>query len=101
MPIKSSTAMTAVRMVYDSVEYALWAVLVAFVIYFVIFVAPTMPAAVRQAESARALDQAAANTSYCEKWGMKRGTHEHTLCTMDLQDLRRKIDQENSDASVL
>jgi len=25
---------------------------------------------------------------YCEKWGMKTGTHEHTLCTLDLQEIR-------------
>ena len=25
---------------------------------------------------------------YCQKWGLKPGTHEHTLCTLDLKQLR-------------
>lgn len=25
---------------------------------------------------------------YCEKWGMQLGTHGHTLCTLDLKQLR-------------
>ena len=30
------------------------------------------------------------NRFYCEKWGVKTGTHEHTLCTLDLQEIRAR-----------
>jgi len=85
--------MTLVRKVYDTVECALWAALLSFVIFFAICVAPDLPENARRAASIRALNIAEENKSYCEQWGMKRGTHEHTLCTMDLQpsSLRRGV----------
>ena len=76
----SSKAMTVVRQVYDWVESTLWAALLAF-----------------RAESMRAPKIAAENRSYCEKWGMRSGTREHTLCTIDLQALRKSIQLELSD----
>lgn len=52
--------------------------------------APEMAAA----QSKMAMQQAGAiereNRSLCEKWGLRPGTHEHTLCTMDVQVLRRE-----------
>jgi hypothetical protein len=30
------------------------------------------------------------NRFYCEKWGMKSSTHAHTLCTLDLQEIRAR-----------
>jgi hypothetical protein len=94
--------MAVVRRVYDVVESALWAALLAFVIFFLIRVVPSIPENARRAESIRMLNVAAENSVYCERWGMKRATHEHTLCTMDLQELRRKIERERADdGSVL
>ncbi len=102
MSMKCSTAMTVARKAYDNIECALWAILLALVIYFFIFIAPNLPAAVRQADSVRAANNEVENSSYCEKWGMKAGTHEHTLCTEDLQELRKKIEREFSeDAAML
>jgi hypothetical protein len=89
--------MTVVRKVYDNVELALWAALLAFVIYGVAYVAPDLPQAARRAESLRAAKIAEDNGSYCERWGMKRGTREHTLCTADLYELRKTIEQEFAD----
>jgi len=34
---------------------------------------------------------------YCEKWGMKAATHEHALCTLDLQKIRDKVEQRIAD----
>lgn len=93
--MKSSKAMIVVRQVYDCVESALWAALVAFVLYVLINVLPNLPENARRAESIRASNLAAENRSYCERWGMKPGTH--TSCTMDLQALRRTIEQEIAD----
>ena len=95
--MNSSRTMTVVRKVYDNVELALWAALLAFVIYGVTYVAPNLTQAARGAESLRALQIAADNRSYCERWGMKRGTREHTLCTEDLYELRKRIEQEFAD----
>jgi hypothetical protein len=95
-----SKAMTAVRWVYDCVECVLWALLLAFVLYFVIVLLPHLPENARRAKSLRALNIAEDNRVLCEKWGMKRGTYEHVLCAMDLQQLREKIKQED-EANVL
>jgi hypothetical protein len=48
----------------------------------------------------RALKIAAENRSYCEKWGMKSGTHEHALCTIDLRQLRKSVERDLSDEGV-
>jgi hypothetical protein len=95
--MNDSKAMIVVRRVYDTVESALWAALLAGVSYFAICIVPAIPENARRAESVRTLTVAAENSSYCEKWGMKRGTHAHTLCMMDLQRLRQKIEQELAD----
>jgi hypothetical protein len=89
--------MMVVRTVYDNVELALWATLIAFVICFVTFVVPRLPEAARRADSARALMTAEDNRAYCEKWGMRRGTPENSLCAADLYELRKKIAQEFAD----
>ena len=96
----TSRTMSTVRKVYDNVELALCAALLAF-IYFLTFLAPNLPQAARSAEGARAFRTAQDNGSYCEKWGMKRGTREHALCATDLYELRRKIEQEFADEAGL
>jgi hypothetical protein len=98
--MNSSKTMIVIRQVYDWVESALWAGLVAFVIYFLINVVPNLPEMTRRAESMRSLKIAAENRSYCEKWGMKQRTQEHALCTIDLQELRTSIERDLSDEGV-
>ena len=89
-----SKTINIVRTVYDYVECFLWANAFVFVGYFLIYIAPNSPEIRSRAESIRILQVAAENSSYCEKWGMKPGTHEHTLCKKDLQELRKKIERE-------
>jgi len=91
--MKCSKAITIVREVYDWVESALWATTIAFVIYFL----SNVPEIARRAESIRTMNNAAENSAYCEKWGMKRGDHKHMLCMMDIQELRKKIEQDFAD----
>jgi hypothetical protein len=95
-----SKTMIVIRQVYDWVESTLWAGLLAFVIFFLISVVPNLPEMTRGAETTRILKIAAENHAYCEKWGMKPGTHAHTLCTSDLQALRKGIERDRSDAGV-
>jgi hypothetical protein len=40
--------------------------------------------ALAAAERHRAQELTSENNFYCEKWGMAAGTHQHTICTMDL-----------------
>ena len=96
--MSSSKPVAVIRQVYDYVEAGLWAALLALVLYVLIWLLPSLPENMRRAESSRALKIAEENRSYCEKWGMKQDTHEHTLCTMDLQDLRDSIEQESAGA---
>jgi hypothetical protein len=95
--MNASKTMIVVRKVYDNVECALWAGLLSFVIYFATIVAPSLPEMARRAESIRALRATEENGAYCERWGMKPGTREHTACTMDIRELRAKIGQELAD----
>ncbi len=96
-----SASIAIIRKVYDWIESALWAALAAFIIYFLIYVAPNLPEISRQSERVRIMKAEAENSSYCEKWGMTRGTHEHTFCMIDLRRFRKKIEQEFSDENVL
>ena len=48
-------------------------------------------------ERQRAQEITEENRAYCEKWGLKAGTHEHTLCTLDLQEIRAKVEQRIAD----
>ena len=82
------------------IETALWAALAAFVIFFCALILPDIPANVAKAQAARALELVQENHVYCEKWGMKRGTQAHIGCTIDLQQLRRDIEQRHADATM-
>jgi hypothetical protein len=41
--------------------------------------------------------QIAENHFYCARWGLIANTHEHTLCTMDVQDIRARHEQRLTD----
>jgi hypothetical protein len=93
--------MTVVRKVYDYVECFLWANLFVFLGYFLIYIVPDLQEIRSRAESIRILKLSEENGAYCEKWGIKPGTHEHTLCKNDLQGLREKVEQEFADEQSL
>jgi hypothetical protein len=89
-------APTRTQRIFSIVHVALWSLLTA-VMLFLILNIPRMSAAQSAAAHQRALNIAEENRSYCEKWGMEPGTHEHTLCTLDLQELRARIEQRIAD----
>jgi len=78
---------------HGAVDTALWALVVAFVIFFAVMVAPKMPEYRAKQELIRARQIAAEHDGYCRKWGMAPGTHEHTVCAMDLQEFRTRVEQ--------
>ena len=82
--------------IYDTVHIALWSILIAAIIYFCLFTFPKNRQVQAQLEVQRIQEIAAENRRYCEKWGFPAGTDKHTACTLDLQELRAKIEQRNS-----
>jgi len=97
--MKSTRILERVRRVYDYVEVALWAALLAFVIYFVIFVIPNMREIRAQNETAQLQEITAENVTYCEKFGMRVGTDKYNQCLLDLQEFRTKVEKRMHDES--
>jgi hypothetical protein len=81
-----------IRRVYDTVHMALWALLVAGAAFLLLHI-PQMRDARAIAEAKRALEISQENNRYCEKWGMPAGTHEHIICTMDLDAIRAEVER--------
>lgn len=90
-----------VEQLYDALHMVLWAALLAVVLFMGIFVLPKLPEMQAQAALKRADEIAAENRFYCEKWGFARGSHKHTMCTVDLQQLRKSIEQRAAEADLL
>jgi hypothetical protein len=55
---------------------------------FLLFAVPKGMSSRATAETALLLEIAGENRTYCEKWGMKFGTSEHSVCAQDLQRIR-------------
>ena len=77
-----------VSRVYDHVEIALWAILLAFVIYFIAFVMPNVSETQAQREIIRVEEIAAENAAFCEKLDMKRGTDKYNQCLLVIGQFR-------------
>ncbi len=89
--MNSDRAMEVLRAFYAEIHLALWAILTALVIYFVIFVAPKLPALQVAAERQRLTQIAAVDADYCAKWRMGPASARHNECLEDLQQLRTRI----------
>ncbi len=95
--IKSNGTLALVQSIYDYVHLALWASLAAFVLFFLVLVAPRLPEAAARAEALRIQEITQENEDYCAKWQMGLGTKMHNQCTSDLQELRWKIQNRLAD----
>jgi hypothetical protein len=89
-------AWTIICRVYDTVHMALWALLIAGTLFLLLNI-PRMREARVIAEAQRAQEISQENKFYCEKWGMRAGTHEHLICMMDLDAIRAKVEQRIAD----
>jgi hypothetical protein len=94
----SRNTWTIFHQIYDTVPMALWAPLVTGTVFLLLHI-PQMRDARAIAEAQRALEISWENKLYCEKWGMRAGTHEHIICTMDLNAIRAKVEQRIADDS--
>lgn len=77
--------------IYDNVEMALWAGLVAGVAVFAIFVAPGIPAAQHRSEAERLAAFEYECEFYCTKWGLQHGTSRYSSCVSDLHQFRTSV----------
>jgi hypothetical protein len=87
---KSNGTLALLQSIYDSVHLALWAILAAFVVFFLAFIAPRLPEAYARSEALRIQEISQENEGYCAKWQMGPGTKMHDQCISDLQELRWK-----------
>ena len=85
-----------IRRSFEICHLALWALATAGIVVTIINV-PRISEARATADRQRALEISEENRFYCEKWGMKVGTHGHTLCTLDLQEICAKVEQNFAD----
>jgi hypothetical protein len=95
--VKSKGTLAIAQSIYDYVHLALWAILAAFVLFFVAYTVPRLREAVARAEVLRAQEISQENEDYCAKWQMGVGTKTHDQCILDLQDLRWKIQSRLAD----
>ena len=95
--MKTNRSREVLIRVYDEVNAALWAVLVAFLIYFIVFIAPKLPETLARAESQRILGIAAEHNFYCDKLGMGVGMTGHAQCIRDLQAFRTSVETRIAD----
>lgn len=82
---------TLLGLIYDHVELALWASLVAGVAVFAVFVAPGIPAAQQRSEAARLAAFQHECEFYCTKWGLRAGTQRYSACLSDLRQFRTSV----------
>ena len=95
--MKSNGTLAIVQSIYDNVHLALWATLAAFVLFFLAYTVPKLPAAAARAEALRIQEISQENEGYCAKWQMGLGTKMHDHCISDLQELRWKAENRFAD----
>ena len=88
----SKRAWTRISVIYDNVNFALWALLITFMIYFAFFVVPQIPQIHSHTQGQRLLQIAAEHEFYCSKWGMTAHSPAHEACILDLQAFRLRVE---------
>src|SRR5262245_27466199 len=91
--MKSSKTREIVSRVYDHVEIALWAILLAFVIYFIVFTMPNVSETQAQRERIRVQENAAEDAAICEKLDIKRGTTKYDQCLLEIGQFRFNVEK--------
>jgi hypothetical protein len=82
-----------VSRVHGHTEVALWAILFAFVLYFIAFVMLNVSETQAQREIIRVQEIAAENEAFCEKLDIKRGTNKYNQCLLDIGQFRLKAEK--------
>jgi len=87
----SRSAWANIRRIYNVVHTTFWALLAAWVAIIIVNI-PRLQEARAAIERQRAQQILEENRFYCEKWGLGPTTHEHVICTMDLNDIRAQVE---------
>jgi hypothetical protein len=88
------------RRVHTNIETAMWAMLFAFVIYFITFILPKLPETAAQRARVRVEEIGAENASLCEKLSIKWGTDGHNQCLLHVGEFRWKVEKRFSDETT-
>jgi hypothetical protein len=88
--------MHVVHRIYNVVETVLYAFAIGMGL-MIIATIRRIPEMRAKFEQNRAQEISEENKVYCEKWGKREGTHEYTLCTIDLFEIREKQPKRVSD----
>lgn len=81
-------AMSLIQKIYDDVHAALWAILVAFVLWFSVVVVPTLPQIHARAEMLHDHEIATEQDVVCGKLGMGLQTTMYRNCISNLEEYR-------------
>src|SRR5262245_45417428 len=81
------------RRIHHNVELALWATLIAIVIYLIVFVLPNMAEIQLQYATVRMLEVGAENAGLCEKLSIKRETDSYNKCMLAVGEFRSKVEK--------
>lgn len=82
------------RQTHWNVELALFSMLIAGLVLFVVLVLPRMPQARAKYEAERAAQIEAEHDFYCRRWRMTRGSEIYRGCMADLQRFRRSVEKQ-------
>ena len=88
----SPDSWASIRSVSSTVHTALWALLISGTVWLLLHI-PQMRDARARAEAQRVQEVSEENKLYCEKWGMPARSHEHVICMMDLNHIRKDVEQ--------
>jgi predicted nuclease with TOPRIM domain len=87
-----SNSGAVINSIYHTVHAALWALVIAGSVVLLLHI-PEMRKGRAIAEARRLQEISEQNRFYCEKWGMPARSHEHLICTMDLDHIRKEIEE--------
>jgi hypothetical protein len=97
MEMKAASLRAVLARLHFEIHCALWATLLAGIVFFAVVVAPQIPAAQQRAAAAQAAEFANQCSYYCEKWGLARGSLRHSECMQDLRQFRASIERRMED----
>jgi len=97
----TQSTVSLIQKIYEEVHIALWAILVAFVSWFLLFAVPKLPEARARAEAFRANEIVGEQDLFCEKLGMEAKTPGYQKCISSLQEYRARVEQRLADENQL
>lgn len=95
--MSSQGGSAVVRLIYDEINRAMWAIAIVFSLYFLLLVLPKLPEARDRAEVLRILQSNAENEHYCQKLHMGTEASMHDDCIQVLLQLRNDIENRIAD----